>query len=217
MKTFLSIGSGPGIGTATAERFAKEGFRIVLTSRDIAKLGERVVQLKDTGYTVSSKWADAGDLDSISALIRETESEFGPIDVLHFNSASMHAGTIETQSSDTFVADLTINIGAALVAVQEVSRSMLDRGEGTILFTGGNFAVSPNPDYLLLGIGKAGIRNLTQALFESFRERGVHIGMVTVSALVKPGSAEASGIADAFWTLHAQPTDLWSPEAKYPA
>ena len=217
MKTFLSIGSGPGIGTATAERFAKEGFQIVLTSRDIAKLGERVVQLKDKGYTVSSKWADAGDLDSIIALIRETESEFGPIDVLHFNSASMHAGTIETQKSDTFVADLTINIGAALVAIQEVSRSMLDRGEGTILLTGGNLAVKPNPDYLSLGIGKAGIRNLTQAVFESFRERGVHIGMVTVSTLVKPGSAEASGVADAFWALHAEPKYLWSPEAKYPA
>jgi NAD(P)-dependent dehydrogenase (short-subunit alcohol dehydrogenase family) len=30
MKTFLGIGSGPGIGLATAERFAREGFRIVL-------------------------------------------------------------------------------------------------------------------------------------------------------------------------------------------
>ena len=27
MKTFLSIGSGPGMGLATAERFAKEDFR----------------------------------------------------------------------------------------------------------------------------------------------------------------------------------------------
>jgi len=29
MKTFVSIGAGPGMGMATAERFAKEGFRIV--------------------------------------------------------------------------------------------------------------------------------------------------------------------------------------------
>ena len=37
MKTFLSIGSGPGMGMATAERFAKEGFQIVLSARDAAK------------------------------------------------------------------------------------------------------------------------------------------------------------------------------------
>ena len=49
MKTFLSIGSGPGIGIATAERFA-EGFRIVLTSRDTAKLSDRARRLKAGGY-----------------------------------------------------------------------------------------------------------------------------------------------------------------------
>ena len=33
MSTFLSIGSGPGMGFATAERFAKEGFQVVLLTR----------------------------------------------------------------------------------------------------------------------------------------------------------------------------------------
>jgi NAD(P)-dependent dehydrogenase (short-subunit alcohol dehydrogenase family) len=37
MKTFLSIGSGPGISYATAERFAKEGFNIVFSSRGAGK------------------------------------------------------------------------------------------------------------------------------------------------------------------------------------
>ena len=41
MKTFLSIGSGPGMGMATAERFAKEGFQIVLSARDAAKTQAR--------------------------------------------------------------------------------------------------------------------------------------------------------------------------------
>jgi NAD(P)-dependent dehydrogenase (short-subunit alcohol dehydrogenase family) len=38
MKTFLNIGSGPGIGLATAERFAAEGYRAILTSRSREKL-----------------------------------------------------------------------------------------------------------------------------------------------------------------------------------
>jgi NAD(P)-dependent dehydrogenase (short-subunit alcohol dehydrogenase family) len=33
MKTYLCIGAGPGIGLATARRFAREGYRIVLASR----------------------------------------------------------------------------------------------------------------------------------------------------------------------------------------
>jgi len=34
MKTFLSIGTGPGMGLATAERFAGEGFRVILSARN---------------------------------------------------------------------------------------------------------------------------------------------------------------------------------------
>ncbi|ANP84539.1 SDR family NAD(P)-dependent oxidoreductase [Rhizobium leguminosarum] len=217
MKTFLSIGSGPGIGIATAVRFAEEGFRIILTSRDAAKLSERVAQMKDEGFVVAAKAVDAGDLASVSALIKETEAEFGAIDVLHFNVASMHSATIETQKPDTFVPDLTVNIGAALVAVQDVSSGMLKRGEGSILLTGGIFGVAPHPDYLSLSIGKAGIRALTLGTFEGFRERGVHIATVTIGTLVSAGSSESHEIAEAFWSLHAQPKDAWSAEVSYPA
>jgi NADP-dependent 3-hydroxy acid dehydrogenase YdfG len=38
MKTLLSIGSGPSIGLATAERFAAESYRAILTSRSREKL-----------------------------------------------------------------------------------------------------------------------------------------------------------------------------------
>jgi short-subunit dehydrogenase len=217
MKTFLSIGSGPGIGTATAERFAEEGFRIIVTSRDVAKLAERADQLAAKGHQVDVRTVDAGDLASVSALVREAEAEFGAIDVLHFNSASMRAATIETQPANTFVSDLTVNIGAALVAVQASSRAMLARGSGTMLLTGGAFALAPDPEYLSLSIGKAGLRALTQALFAPFKERGVHIGSVNVATLVAPDSAEARSVAEAFWSLHNAPVEAWSPEVTYPA
>ncbi|KXU82407.1 short-chain dehydrogenase [Paraburkholderia monticola] len=217
MKTFLSIGSGPGIGIATAERFAQEDFRVVLTSRDPEKLGERASQLSSKGYTVSTMKADAGNLDSVLKLISETEAEFGAIDVLHFNSASIHSASIETQAPETFVSDLTINIGAALVATQAASRGMLARGSGAILMTGGALATHPHPDYLLLGIGKAGIQNLTQGVFDSFRNRGVHVASVTVATFVTPDSPEARGVAQAFWDLYTQPREGWTPEVIYPA
>jgi short-subunit dehydrogenase len=217
MKTFLSIGSGPGIGIATAERFAREGFRIVLTSRHIAGLSERARHLEAKGYVVEVKAVDAGDLASVTALIRETEAQFGAIDVMHFNAASMHSATIETQAPETFVPDLTVNIGAALVATQEVSRGMLKRGAGSILLTGGVFGITPHPEYLSLSIGKAGLRAMAHGLFDSFKDRGVHIATVTVATLVAPGSGEAQGIADAFWHLHDAPPNAWAAEISYPA
>jgi NADP-dependent 3-hydroxy acid dehydrogenase YdfG len=40
MKTFLSVGTAPGMGLATAERFAKEGFRVILSARNAARTQE---------------------------------------------------------------------------------------------------------------------------------------------------------------------------------
>jgi short-subunit dehydrogenase len=216
MKTFLSIGSGPGIGASTAERFAREGYRIVLSSRSTEKLAERAGQLAAKGYQVETRAVDAGDLASVTALVREVETQFGAIDVLHFNAASMRAATMEQQDPATFVPDLTVNIGAALVAVQEASRGMLARRSGTILLTGGGFALAPSADYLSLSIGKAGIRAMAHALFAPFRDRNVHIGSVTVATLVAAESKEAQGVAEAFWNLHDASPENWVAEVSYP-
>ncbi|MFP2961129.1 hypothetical protein ACLEPN_25805 [Myxococcus sp. 1LA] len=109
----------------------------------------------------------------------------------------MRAATLEAQEAETFAPDLTVNIGAALIDVKEASQAMLVRGSGTLLLTGGMFAMRPSPDYLSLSIGKAGLRAMTLALFEPFKKRRVHIASVNVAAYVAPGSAEARGVANA--------------------
>ena len=216
MKTFLSIGSGPGIGMATAERFAQEGYRLVLTSRDTDKLELRARQVARKGHQVETRAADAGDLTGVAALICEVQAKWGPIDVLHFNSASMRSASLEQQDPSTFIPDLTVNIAAALVAVQEASPSMLARRSGSILLTGGVFGITPVAEYVSLSIGKAGMRALTQALFAPFREHNVHVATVTVATIVTADSAQARGVADAFWDLHSAPQEAWIAEVSYP-
>jgi short-subunit dehydrogenase len=117
-------------------------------------------------------------------------------------------------AGDTFVTDLAINIGGALVAAQAAAQKMAERGFGTILLTGCGFGLEPNPDYLSLSIGKAGLRALAHGLFESFKGEGIHVATVTVAA-VEPGSRNAQAVADLFWQLHSQPANAWTVEAQY--
>jgi NAD(P)-dependent dehydrogenase (short-subunit alcohol dehydrogenase family) len=215
MKTFLSIGSGAGMGLATAERFAKEGFHIVLSARNAAKTNELASQLKAKGYKAEARRVDTSDPSSVVALVAEVEQAFGAIDVLHYNAASMRKATLGEQPAETFNSDLAINIGGAQVAAQAAAPKMLERGSGSILLTGGGFALQPSPDYLSLSIGKAGIRALAHSLFEPFKERGVHVATVTVAAFVDPGSKDAAAVAEQFWQLHSQPKGSWAVEATY--
>src|SRR5882724_11364686 len=202
MKTFLSIGAGPGMGFATAERFAKEGFQIVLAARSAAKTQQLAGKLKSKGHTAEARTVDSGDPESVAKLVAEVEKQYGSIDVLHYNAASVHKATLAEQPRSTFVADLAVNIGGALVAAQTVAPRMEERKSGAILLTGGGLALAPNPDYLSLSIGKAGIRALALALFESFREKGIHVATVTVEVAVSPDSKEAASVAEHFWRLY---------------
>jgi NADP-dependent 3-hydroxy acid dehydrogenase YdfG len=203
------------MGLATAERFAKEGFRVVLSARKLNKVQELAAPLRAKGCDVAVETVDASDPSSVASLIAKVENEVGAIDVLHYNAASMRKATLGEQPRDTFNEDLAVNIGGALVAAQAAAPKMFERKSGTILLTGGGFALQPHPDYLSLSIGKAGVRALAQGLFESFKEKNVHIATVTVAGFVTAGSKDAAAVAEQFWQLHSPPKNSWTVESTY--
>ena len=217
MKTFLSIGSGPGIGYETAVRFAKEGYRIILSARNTDQLNVLATRLKALNAQVETRKVDASDSAEIAAMVNEIEKTFDAIDVLHYNAANLRQATVESQPIDTFNSDLAVNIGGALAAVQAVKPRMESRGAGTILVTGGGFGIYPSPDYLSLSIGKAGTRALVLGLFESSQEKNVHVATVTICTFVSPESDETKQIAEQFWQLHNQPKEKWTAEVMFPA
>jgi short-subunit dehydrogenase len=215
MPTFLSIGSGAGIAYATAERFAKEGFRIVFSARNAGKLQQLAQRLEAKGYKVSARTVNADDPKSVAALITDVERDIGSVDVLHYNVASLRVANIINQPPDTFIPDLAVNIGGALVATQAVLKKMFERRSGSILLTGGGYSLQPSPEHLTLSIGKAGLRALQQALFEPLKQQGVHIASVMVMNSVMPDSKDAEAIGEHFWKLHSQPSGSWTQEVKY--
>jgi short-subunit dehydrogenase len=115
---------------------------------------------------------------------------------------------------DSFHGDLAVNIGGALAA-QAVALRMEEQKSGAILLTGGGFALAPNSDFLSVSIGKAGIRALAHGLFESFREKGIHVATVTACTFVSPESKEASSVVEHFWKLYCQTKDSRTVEANY--
>src|SRR5215470_8787270 len=143
MKTFLSIGAGPGMGFATAERFAQEGFQVVLAARSIARTQELAERLTRKGYKANARKVDASDPKSIAELVDEVQKH-GSIDVLHYNVASARKATLSEQPRDSFNDDLAVNVGGALVAAQAVAPKMEEQKSGAILLTGGGFALAPS-------------------------------------------------------------------------
>ena len=215
MKTFISIGTGPGMGFATAERFAREGYTVVLAARSADKVRDLAAQLTAKGLKAESTTVDTSNPASVETLVADVKRRHGSVDVVHYNAASMRQAKIADQPTDTFASDLATNIAGAQAAAKAAEKAMAEQGSGSLLLTGGGFALAPSPDYISLSIGKAGIRALAQGLFEDFKAKGIHVGTVTVTAWVSPGSDHATAVAEHFWKLHNEKPGSWTNEVQY--
>jgi NAD(P)-dependent dehydrogenase (short-subunit alcohol dehydrogenase family) len=215
MKTFVSIGTGPGMGFATAERFAKEGYAVVLAARNAEKVRDLAEELSGKGLKAEAATVDTSNAASVEALIADVKRRHGSVDVVHYKAASMRQEKIGDQPTDTFALDLATNIGGAQAAAKAAEKAMAGQGSGSLLLTGGGFALAPSADYISLSIGKAGIRALALGLFDDFKAKGIHVGTVTVAAWVSPGSDHAAAVAEHFWKLHNEDPGAWTNEIQY--
>ena len=206
-KVMALVGMGPGVSAAAARRFGREGYVVAAIGRRAEALQAAVAKMRSAGLSASAYPADAGDADALRSALAEVVAELGAVDVLLFNAASVRHKPLSELTTGELMDDLGVTVGGALTATQAVLPGMRERGMGTLLFTGGGFALEPAPDYATMGIGKAALRNLAFSLFADLKGTGVHAATVTIAGFVQAGTAlDPDRIADTFWDLHRQPS-----------
>lgn len=198
------VGMGKKIGLSIAKRFGKEGFAIVMIARNKDRLSKYAATLDDAGYENHLFIADATVETSLKNVFESIKSKIGDINVLVYNVSTARQQYILEDTFSNLVDDYRSNVAGALSSIQEVLPAMSKRGEGTILLTGGGFAVKPIPEFSSLAIGKAGLLNLTKSLALALKNSGIKIGIVTVCGVVNSDDPiyNPDAIAEKFWGLH---------------
>lgn len=210
------VGAGPGIGTAVARRFGKEGFRIALIARRQNELNIYQKELEGLNIDAHSFTGDAGNFDSLTNAFSKVNDRLGDTHVLIYNAAVLRPGMPSEDSPARFLEDFKVNVGGALQSAQLVLPAMKEAKKGTIIFTGGGLSLDPIPQYASLAVGKAGLRSLTYSLAGESFKHNIHVATVTVCGLVKPGTKfDPDLIAQEYWNLHLQPKSSWQKEIIY--
>lgn len=212
-KAIMIIGAGPGIGQAVAERFGQEGWTVILTGRHAERLDALVSALAARGIQAKAVPADATNPAGLRAAIAKADRLSGGLTAIHYNAAVVRQQDLFSMTDDEVTSDLAINVAGGLHTIRAAVRQFAGRG-GTILITGGGLGVAPHASYASLGVGKAALRNIVQALAEPLAAQNIKIAIATVATLVDPGSAEAHGVADTVWQLATGPSPGW--EVVYP-
>ncbi len=212
----IIVGFGPGNGLALARAFGHEGFHLALMSRDPTKHTALTTALAKEELTAKSFAADAGDADSLRVAIAQAERELGETSVLIYNAIAASFLRPTQLTPDHLVADFRVNVAGALVATLAVLPGMKSRGYGTILFTGGGWALQPWDGAASPSIGKAGIRSLAYTLAQELGGSGIHVATVTIAGQVAVGTRfDPDAIAEAFLKLHHQPPGKFETEIIY--
>lgn len=136
----LVFGGSRGIGAATAERLAKDGFRVALTY--VArpdKAQETAAAIAAAGGEALAIQADSTDPQAIRAAAATAAERFGPLDVVVVNAGVHHLARIEAFALEDLDRLLDVNVRGVFLAIQAAVAHMRDGGR--VITIGSNTAI----------------------------------------------------------------------------
>ncbi|MBC7999551.1 MAG: SDR family NAD(P)-dependent oxidoreductase [Leptolyngbya sp.] len=213
-KVCVLVGAGPGVGHSVAKKFLDKGYSIALMARSAEKLTAMKNQLGEAN--VSTWTVDVSDSESLLNAMSSVAKQHGSPEILVFNAYSAAPGKPTDLQAKALEESFVVNVTSALIASQAVIPAMKQAGKGTIVFTGGGFALYPLSDLTALSIGKAGLRALSNCLHQELKPLGIHAGTVTICGTVEAGGPfDPDKIADTFVEFHDQSPESFAPEIMF--
>ncbi|ODT99336.1 MAG: hypothetical protein ABS79_04635 [Planctomycetes bacterium SCN 63-9] len=178
-KTALVTGGGRGIGKAIARRFAEAGATVVIASRKIENLQATAQELSGLPGRVIPIACHVGRLDQVENLIRETEAQAGPVEILVNNSATnLGQGSSLDVTEEMLDKMVEVNIKAAIRLVRLTVPGMIGRGKGSVINISSVAGIEPQPFGLLYSFTKAGFLMMTRSWAREFGPRGVRFNAI---------------------------------------
>lgn len=231
----LPVGVRWGVGGAIAQRFAAEGFFVVLTTRTAANAAGLEAAIRDEGGECMTVELDLVSETSIATAFERIRTEAGDPQVLVYNAGYLEGRDLPPEMEllehiPTELFDTTQHIacrGPFLVA-KEVLPAMREAGSGSFLITNNSSSLRGRKRYTgqSLYYPRVMMRTLAQVLTEEYSEHGVHVANVVIDGLIdSPGTRslplaqknpdaimDPVALADAFYYLHSQDRSVWTHE-----
>jgi 3-oxoacyl-[acyl-carrier protein] reductase len=134
-KTAVIYGGGGAIGGAVARAFAREGARLFIAGRTVAKLDAVAREISAAGGVAEIAQVDALDERSIASHIADVASKAGSIDV-SFNAIGIEdvQGTpLIEMSLEDFSRPIIIATRTQFLTAKAVAPHMIKKGSGVIM------------------------------------------------------------------------------------
>jgi len=204
----IVTGAANGIGWATAQRMAEDGFCVALLDLQAQAVSERAMEL---GAPHIGLVCDVSSETSVNAAVAGVVEKFGRIDAL-VNNAGVgdQTGATVAQNVTAFDRVLAVHVRGTFLMSQAVARVMLPRvpgatrERGAIVNLGSIASNSGLPTRNAYSAAKAGIVGMTRAMASEWARDGIRVNAVApgyvrtelINELERKGAIDAKGIAE---------------------
>jgi NAD(P)-dependent dehydrogenase (short-subunit alcohol dehydrogenase family) len=186
-KLTLVTGSTAGIGFATAEALAREGARVIVNGRTIARVEAAVTQLRK-----SVAHADVDGLPADLATAAGCESvirAFPEVDVLVNNMGIFESKAFEDIEDADWLHFFEVNVLSGVRLSRHYVRGMRSRNWGRIVFVSSESGLQIPPEMIHYGVTKTAQLAVARGLAETLAGTNVTVN----SVLPGPTASEAVG------------------------
>ncbi|CAH8305788.1 unnamed protein product [Eruca vesicaria subsp. sativa] len=187
------VGVGPKLGRSVAQKFAHEGYTVAILARDLGRLSHVAEEIaREEKAQVFAIRIDCADPRSVREAFEGVLS-LGFVEVLVYNAyhssssyTSHHPISFTHIPFQTFQTSLSVSVFAAFLCAQQVIPGMMEKGKGTILFTGCSASLNGVAGFSELCCGKFALRALSQCLAREYQAFGIHVAHVIIDGVVGP-------------------------------
>jgi NAD(P)-dependent dehydrogenase (short-subunit alcohol dehydrogenase family) len=134
-KVAVVTGGASGIGLAMAERFAREGMKVVLADIEDSALAKAKESIAKSGAEVIAVRTDVSKGEQVDALRVKTIEAFGAVHVLCNNAGVGAGGLLWERSIADWEWTLGVNLWGVIHGVRAFVPKMIEQGEGHVVNT----------------------------------------------------------------------------------
>lgn len=182
-KTCLITGASRGIGAATAERMASQGFHVYVNYRSSQQEAEAVVsRININGGSASAVQADVADADSVARMCETIRQQHGSLDVVvHNASPPLQPKRLMDLDWETDVQSHIEVAGRGFLNVLQQSDSLLQTNTRIVVLLTDALYHTPPVQMGAYLAAKGALLGLVRAAAKELRGRGIQVNSVSPS------------------------------------
>jgi len=179
LKTIWITGGSSGIGFATAKEFLLNGWRVVISSSNKAKLENaknRLIDQKNAG-SLHILHCDISKIKDVNDTIDYIETKLGKINIALLNASAYSPNKDQIFDINNYELLVDVNIKGTLYCINRLKDYMRDRND-TIAIISSPLGYRGWPTAGAYGISKAAQLSLSESLYFDFKKLNINVRVI---------------------------------------